>query len=150
MVGMGYRFVVFANRGGQVRCSRYAPEYARGAEACWEHAVGLVREARGRRRDSCSFFYDEDTMVVYRVFGALYVLVGVGREENLLAVHEVIQALIEALDAVVGGGVCELDLIRHLDRVHFVVDAFLEGPTLSKHRLLDEFAFLDHAESLME
>ena len=151
---MGYRFVAFVNRGGQVRFSSYAPDFLaghRGGRAsCWGHAVRMVRQARGRHRASCSFFYDQDTMVVYRLYGTMYVMVGTDRDENLLAVHEAIQSLLQVLDAIVGGGVCELDIIRHLDKIHFVVESFFDDPMPSKGRLVADAGYLEQAELLLE
>lgn len=54
--------------------------------------------------------------VVYRRYASLFLLAGVDRDENALAVLEMIHAYVEALDRYFGA-VCELDIMFHLDKV---------------------------------
>jgi len=58
---------------------------------------------------------------VYRRYASLYVLAGVDADENCLAALELVHAYVESLDRYFGS-VCELDIMFHLDRAHFILD----------------------------
>ena len=59
--------------------------------------------------------------MVYRRYASLYVLAGVDADENCLAALELVHAYVESLDRYFGS-VCELDIMFHLDRAHFILD----------------------------
>jgi AP-4 complex subunit sigma-1 len=59
--------------------------------------------------------------VVYRRYASLYFLVGVDSTENELAIYEFIHAVVETLDRHFGN-VCELDIMFHLEKAHFILD----------------------------
>ena len=62
--------------------------------------------------------------VVYRRYASLYFVVGVDDDENELAVLDLIHCFVETLDWHFGA-VCELDIMFHLDQVHYVLDEMM-------------------------
>ena len=62
--------------------------------------------------------------VVYRRYASLYVLAGVDAEDNVLGALELVQAYVEALDKFFGA-VCELDIMFHLEKAHYILDEML-------------------------
>ena len=61
------------------------------------------------------------TQVVYRRYASLYVLAGIDADENPLAALELVHAFVESLDRYFGS-VCELDIMFHLDKAHFILE----------------------------
>jgi AP-4 complex subunit sigma-1 len=59
--------------------------------------------------------------VIYRRYASLYFLVGVDEHENELAIYEFIHCAVETLDRHFGN-VCELDIMFHLEKAHYVLD----------------------------
>ena len=59
--------------------------------------------------------------MVYRRYASLFVLAGVDGDENALVMLELVHAYVEALDRYFGA-VCELDIMFHLDKAHFILD----------------------------
>jgi hypothetical protein len=59
--------------------------------------------------------------VVYRRYASLYVLAGVDADENPLAALELVHSYVEALDKFFGA-VCELDIMFHLEKAHYILD----------------------------
>ncbi len=69
--------------------------------------------------------------VVYRRYASLYVLAGVDADENTLAALEVVHAYVEALDRYFGA-VCELDIMFHLEKAHFILDEMIMNGAWNK------------------
>jgi AP-4 complex subunit sigma-1 len=73
--------------------------------------------------------------VVYRRYASLYVLAGVDGDENALAALEVVHAYVEALDRYFGA-VCELDIMFHLEKAHYILDEMImNGFVVETNRL---------------
>jgi AP-3 complex subunit sigma len=75
---------------------------------------------------STSYDYSDDTKLIYRHYATLYFCVCVDRQESDLGILDLIQVFVEALDKAFGN-VCELDLIFHSDRVHYILDEIVMG-----------------------
>lgn len=73
--------------------------------------------------------------MVYRRYASLYVLAGVDGDENALAALEVVHAYVEALDRYFGA-VCELDIMFHLEKAHYILDEMImNGFVVETNRL---------------
>ena len=70
--------------------------------------------------------YDDTSKLIYRHYATLYFCVCVDRQESDLGILDLIQVFVEALDKAFGN-VCELDLIFHSDRVHYILDEIVMG-----------------------
>ena len=64
--------------------------------------------------------------LIYRHYATLYFVFAVDSKESDLGILDLIQVFVEALDKCFEN-VCELDLIFHSDRVHFVLDEIVMG-----------------------
>ena len=62
--------------------------------------------------------------IVYRRYASLFFILGVDQDENELAMHEFIHAMVENLDAYFGN-VCELDVMFQLGSTHFLIDEMI-------------------------
>ena len=116
---MGIRFVLMVNKQGQTRLAQYY-ETLKMDERCALEAE-VIRKCLSRTDTQCSFYEYRGYKIVYRRYASLYFLVGVDGEENELAMYEFIHCAVETLDRHFGN-VCELDIMFHLEKAHYVLD----------------------------
>ena len=64
--------------------------------------------------------------LIYRHYATLYFIVAVDDSESELGILDLIQVFVESLDKCFQN-VCELDLIFHTDRIHFILDEIVMG-----------------------
>jgi AP-3 complex subunit sigma len=64
--------------------------------------------------------------LIYRHYATLYFVFAVDAQESDLGILDLIQVFVEALDKCFQN-VCELDLIFHSDRVHYILDEIVSG-----------------------
>ena len=64
--------------------------------------------------------------IIYRHYATLYFIFIVDSNESDLGILDLIQVFVESLDKLFGN-VCELDLIFHSDKVHYVMDEIVMG-----------------------
>jgi AP-3 complex subunit sigma len=64
--------------------------------------------------------------LIYRHYATLYFVFAVDQQESDLGILDLIQVFVEALDKCFEN-VCELDLIFHSDRVHYILDEIVMG-----------------------
>lgn len=99
--------------------------------------VDVVREIFGlvsKRSDTvCNFLeggsisaWDKDTRLIYRHYATLYFVFAVDQQESELGILDLIQVFVETLDKCFEN-VCELDLIFHSDKVHYILDEVVMG-----------------------
>lgn len=97
--------------------------------------VRRVYTAVSSRPDSfCNYLASPDdayglgpgVKLIYRHYATLFFVFAVDSQESDLGILDLIQVFVEALDKIFEN-VCELDLIFHSDRVHFVLDEIVMG-----------------------
>lgn len=64
------------------------------------------------------------TKIIYRHYATLYFVFAVDKQESDLGILDLIQVFVESLDKCFGN-VCELDLIFHSDKVHYILDEII-------------------------
>ena len=67
-----------------------------------------------------------DHKVIYRHLATLFFVVTVDSSESELAMLDLIQVFVQALDACFEN-ICELDVIYHWDRVNYILDELIMG-----------------------
>jgi AP-3 complex subunit sigma len=70
--------------------------------------------------------FGDTTKIIYRHYATLHFIFVVDQQESDLGILDLIQVFVEALDQCFEG-VCELDLIFHSDKVHFIIDEIIMG-----------------------
>eukprot|EP00823_Brevimastigomonas_motovehiculus_P003470 TRINITY_DN2118_c0_g1_i1.p1 TRINITY_DN2118_c0_g1~~TRINITY_DN2118_c0_g1_i1.p1 ORF type:complete len:168 (-),score=28.54 TRINITY_DN2118_c0_g1_i1:312-815(-) len=70
--------------------------------------------------------FGKDVKLIYRHYATLYFVFAVDESESELGVLDLVQVFVEALDKCFEN-VCELDLIFHIDKVHFILDEIVMG-----------------------
>lgn len=69
---------------------------------------------------------NENIKLIYRHYATLYFVFAVDAQESDLGILDLIQVFVEALDKQFEN-VCELDLIFHSDKVHYILDEIVMG-----------------------
>lgn len=64
--------------------------------------------------------------MIYRHYATLYFVFAVDQAESELGILDLIQVFVEVLDKCFEN-VCELDLIFHADKVHYIIDEIVMG-----------------------
>lgn len=64
--------------------------------------------------------------MIYRHYATLYFIFAVDEAESELGILDLIQVFVEALDKCFEN-VCELDLIFHIDKIHYILDEIVMG-----------------------
>ncbi|KAH7512963.1 hypothetical protein FEM48_Zijuj12G0146100 [Ziziphus jujuba var. spinosa] len=93
----------------------------------------------------CSFVEHRNYKIVYRRYASLFFLVGVDNEENELAILEFIHLLVETMDRHFGN-VCELDIMFHLEKAHFMLEEMVMNGCIvetSKSNILAPIQLMD-------
>eukprot|EP00536_Pseudo-nitzschia_multiseries_P013404 jgi/Psemu1/327170/estExt_fgenesh1_pg.C_5720006 len=70
--------------------------------------------------------WGENVKLIYRHYATLYFIFAVDAQESDLGILDLIQVSVEALDKCFEN-VCELDLIFHSDRIHYILDEIVMG-----------------------
>ena len=110
--------VLIVNNHGKPRLTKF---YDRMSEEKQQQIIRECFNLVSRRTDKlCNFLeadlFGEGTKLVYRHYATLYFVFVVDGSESELAILDLIQVFVEALDKCFEN-VCELDLIFHFDRV---------------------------------
>ena len=121
--------IMVVNNHGQPRLLKFYEEVPHAQrESVIREAFSLV----SKRSDSiCNFLEGTDywggaVKLIYRHYATLYFIVAVDDSESELGILDLIQVFVEALDKCFAN-VCELDLIFHIDRIHFILDEIVMG-----------------------
>ncbi|KAL9154213.1 hypothetical protein ABFS82_10G100300 [Erythranthe guttata] len=126
---MGIRFVVMVNKQGQTRLAQYY-EYLN------------LDEQQLPINYYCSFVEHLNYKVVYRRYASLFFLVG-----NELGILEFIHLLVETMDRHFGN-VCELDIMFHLEKAHFMLEEMVMNGCVvetSKANILSPIQLMEKA-----
>jgi len=114
---------------------------------CSEKGTSEVGEASCCAHAQCSFVEHREYKVIYRRYASLFFIAGVRGEENELAVLEFMHNAVETFDRYFGN-VCELDIMFHLDRAHFILEEMViagEMVETNKVNALQPVQLLDRA-----
>eukprot|EP00460_Paracercomonas_marina_P001405 EW706104.1.p1 GENE.EW706104.1~~EW706104.1.p1 ORF type:complete len:170 (+),score=60.07 EW706104.1:77-586(+) len=121
--------ILVINNHGQPRLTKFYEKipFAQ-REQVQREAFALV----SKRSDTvCNFLegsetWGKDVKLIYRHYATLYFIFAVDESESELGILDLIQVFVESLDKCFEN-VCELDLIFHTDKVHFILDEIVMG-----------------------
>ncbi|KAK1437576.1 hypothetical protein QVD17_03370 [Tagetes erecta] len=140
---MGIRFVLMVNKQGQTRLAQYYEYLTLEERRTLEGEI--VRKCLARNEQQCSFVEHRTYKIVYRRYASLFFLVGVDNDENELAILEFIHLLVETMDRHFGN-VCELDIMFHLEKAHFMLEEMVMNGCIvetSKANILAPIQLMD-------
>ena len=123
--------IIIVNNHGKPRLVKFYQSVE--SEAQQQSVIRRVFTQVAQRPDSfCNYLegivpeWGEHIKLIYRHYATLYFVFAVDAQESDLGILDLIQVFVEALDKCFEN-VCELDLIFHSDRVHYVLDEIVMG-----------------------
>eukprot|EP01135_Chromosphaera_perkinsii_P001310 Nk52_evm37s164 gene=Nk52_evmTU37s164 len=116
-------YVLLVNKQGQTRVCKYYSSHVE-TEARKGLEAEVIRKILLRKESHCYYTEHEGLRLIYRKYASLYVVLGVDQDENELSCLDFIHLLVEVLDKQFDG-VCELDFMYKIDKVHFVLDEMI-------------------------
>ncbi|VDM35111.1 unnamed protein product [Hydatigera taeniaeformis] len=125
------RAVLIFNNNGKPRLMKF---YDNMSEELQQKLLNETFLLVSKRDDNvCNFleggnnlFSGHDCRIIYRHYATLYFVFCVDATESELGILDLIQVFVEALDKSFES-VCELDLIFHSDKVHFLLNELIIG-----------------------
>jgi len=131
--------ILIINNHGKPRLTKFYQQFET------EKQQQIIRECFqlvSKRSDrSCNFLeggnqWGKDTKLIYRHYATLFFVFWVDPMESELGILDLIQVFVETLDKCFEN-VCELDLIFHIDKVHYVLDEIVMGGMVLETNLPD-------------
>lgn len=123
--------IVIVNNHGKPRLVKFYQSVE--SEAQQQSVIRRIFTHVAQRPDSfCNYLegsvpeWGEHIKLIYRHYATLYFVFAVDQQESDLGILDLIQVFVEALDKTFEN-VCELDLIFHSDRVHYLLDEIVMG-----------------------
>ena len=123
--------IVIVNNSGKPRLVKFYQSVS--GEDRQQTVIRRVFQQVSTRPDSfCNYLegsvpeWGENIKLIYRHYATLYFVFAVDAQESDLGILDLIQVFVEALDKRFEN-VCELDLIFHSDRVHYILDEIVMG-----------------------
>eukprot|EP00808_Paulinella_micropora_P019949 g44450.t1 len=118
--------ILIVNNHGQARLARFYTPVP--VNKRMDVIRDIFTQVSKRAETVCNFlestgleFWGEDVRLIYRHYATLYFVFAVSTAESELGILDLIQVFVESLDKCFEN-VCELDLIFHSDKVHFIID----------------------------
>jgi AP-3 complex subunit sigma len=123
--------IIIVNNHGKPRLIKFYQSVA--SEEVQQLVIRRIFQQVSSRPDSfCNYLegiipeLGDNIKLIYRHYATLYFVFAVDSQESDLGILDLIQVFVEALDKCFEN-VCELDLIFHSDRVHYVLDEIVMG-----------------------
>lgn len=123
--------ILIVNNHGKPRLTKFYQSLT--SEEKQQSVIRRVFQQVSTRPDSfCNYLegsipeWGENIKLIYRHYATLYFVFAVDAQESDLGILDLIQVFVEALDKCFEN-VCELDLIFHADKVHYVLDEIVMG-----------------------
>lgn len=144
--------VIVLNNNGQARLTKF---YSQIGEENEQQFVKECYTLLSRRGDAmCNFvegggsvlnMFGSDVRIIYRHYATLYFVFAVDTSESELGILDLIQVFVETLDSCFQN-VCELDLIFHMDKIHFVLDEIISAGLVLETNMADIIVALQAAK----
>lgn len=87
------------------------------------------------------------TKLIYRHYATLYFVFACEDTESELGILDLIQVFVETLDKCFEN-VCELDLIFHSEKVHYILDEIVQGGLVLETNMAEILRAVDEANRL--
>ena len=123
--------IIIVNNHGKPRLVKFYQSVT--SEDTQQSVIRRVFQQVASRPDSfCNYLegsipeWGENIKLIYRHYATLYFVFSVDSQESDLGILDLIQVFVEALDKCFEN-VCELDLIFHSEKVHYVLDEIVMG-----------------------
>ncbi|KAG8201312.1 hypothetical protein JTE90_016792 [Oedothorax gibbosus] len=144
--------VLIFNVHGTPRLTKFYKHYPEGKQ---QQIIKQVFQIISKRNDTvCNFIEagsnilgDKNLRIIYRHYATLYMVFCVDSSESELAILDLIQVFVEILDSCFKN-VCELDLVFHVDKVHYVLNEIIIGGLVMENSKTDILKNIEEQKKL--
>jgi AP-3 complex subunit sigma len=123
--------IIIVNNHGKPRLVKFYQSVE--SESLQQSVIRRIFQQVAARPDSfCNYLegtvpeWGDTIKLIYRHYATLYFVFAVDSQESDLGILDLIQVFVESLDRSFES-VCELDLIFHSDKVHYILDEIVMG-----------------------
>jgi AP-3 complex subunit sigma len=135
--------ILIVNNHGKPRLTKFYQSVT--SEETQQSIIRRIFQQVATRPDSfCNYLegsipeWGSNIKLIYRHYATLFFVFAVDSQESDLGILDLIQVFVEALDKCFEN-VCELDLIFHADRVHYVLDEIVMGGMVRIWMIYDSY-----------
>jgi len=115
-------FCLIANKQAIIRLKRVYHHIDKALQA--EQELAIIRKCLSRANNQCNYFYHESLTIVYKKFTNLCFICAASKDENELALQEVLNVLMNGLNAYFNK-VSELDIVYNCDKAYAILDEII-------------------------
>lgn len=150
-VGTMIKAILVFNNHGKPRLSKFYQYYN---EEIQQQIIKETFQLVSKRDDNvCNFLEGgsliggSDYKLIYRHYATLYFVFCVDSSESELGILDLIQVFVETLDKCFEN-VCELDLIFHVDKVHYILNELVMGGMVLETNMTEIITRIDDQNKL--
>lgn len=143
--------ILIFNNHGKPRLTKFYQHYTEDEQ---QQIVRETFQLVSKRDDTVCNFLEGGTLLggsdfklIYRHYATLYFIFCVDSSESELGILDLIQVFVETLDKSFEN-VCELDLIFHMDKVHFILNELVMGGMVLETNMMEIVSRLDEQSKL--
>jgi len=143
--------ILVFNNHGQPRLSKFYIHYP---EVTQQQIIQETFQLVSRRDDKVCNFLEGGTLIggsdyrlIYRHYATLYFVFCVDSSESELGILDLIQVFVETLDKCFEN-VCELDLIFHVDKVHYILNELVMGGMVLETNMAEIMSRIDEQSKI--
>ncbi|PAA60618.1 hypothetical protein BOX15_Mlig002489g1 [Macrostomum lignano] len=145
--------ILIFNNHGKPRLTKFYMHYAEDEQ---QQVIRETFQLVSKRDDNVCNFLEGGTLIggqdyrlIYRHYATLYFVFCVDSSESELGILDLIQVFVETLDKCFEN-VCELDLIFHMDRVHFILNELVMGGMVLETNMNEIVARFEEQQKLQK
>ncbi|XP_059161128.1 AP-4 complex subunit sigma-1-like isoform X2 [Physella acuta] len=136
-------FCIIVNKQGRIRIRRnYQHIQEKERE---QRETAIVKKVLMRDNKQCNFFSHGSITVVYKKYTTLSLICGVTKEENELAIQELLNVFMDCIVSYFHH-VSELDIVHNMERIYIILDEIIVNGSIaytSKERALIPLQLID-------
>ncbi|GBG30333.1 AP-3 complex subunit sigma [Hondaea fermentalgiana] len=147
------RGIFIVNNYGQPRCVKFYEAVDEATQQILIREIFLLVSKRSDNvcnfmaGDSLSGSWGKGTKLIYRHYATLFFVFACEDTESELGILDLIQVFVETLDKCFES-VCELDLIFHADKVHYILDEIVMGGLVLETNMHDILVAINETNKL--
>ncbi|KAH9509148.1 AP-4 complex subunit sigma-1 [Bulinus truncatus] len=136
-------FFLIANKQGRIRLRRNYQNVQENEREIRDASV--INKCLVRSKTQCNFFSHDNMTIVYRKFTNLTLICGTSKDENELAIQELLNVFMDCIGAYFQH-VTEMDIVYNIERVYIILDELIANGCVtytSKDRALIPLQLID-------
>eukprot|EP00008_Paramoeba_atlantica_P003835 CAMPEP_0201488150 /NCGR_PEP_ID=MMETSP0151_2-20130828/17295_1 /ASSEMBLY_ACC=CAM_ASM_000257 /TAXON_ID=200890 /ORGANISM="Paramoeba atlantica, Strain 621/1 / CCAP 1560/9" /LENGTH=171 /DNA_ID=CAMNT_0047873383 /DNA_START=56 /DNA_END=571 /DNA_ORIENTATION=- len=149
--------ILIINNHGKPRLSKFYDSFTEAQQQSINREI--YQHVSHRSEYQCNFLevqieasegiWDSEIKLIYRHYATLYFIFVVDSSESELGILDLIQVFVETLDKCFEN-VCELDLIFHVPKIHYILEEIVMGGLVLETNLPEIITHIDTQNSIVK